>query len=238
MKRLQLAASRFERLLPQTIDVMADPSWTHLGEPETTWRSQFQTAWQYRSWRNCLSMLYRLLKPRYTNQQLKAFYSRTNFKVFNYKMGDQLQFDDNSFDFIYSEHFFEHLFADEAIALLAECHRILKPKGVIRIVVPDADLRTYAQPEPIGFPNDSVPWTHPDKHKTRWSIYSLPLIFEAARLVSRPIMYCDKHGKLIQSVPSASDSEYAQSEDKKFLYSIAYVRRIPSLICDGIKVIA
>jgi predicted SAM-dependent methyltransferase len=236
MKRLQLATSRFEKLLPQTIEVMADSTWTHLGEPETSWKTQFQTAWQLRDWYTCASTLYRALKPRYTHEQLKAFYAKTDFKPFNYDMGNQLQFGDNTFDFVYSEHFFEHLFTDEAVALLTECYRILKPNGVVRIVVPDADLRTYEQPESIGFPNSSVPWSHPDKHKTRWSIYSLPLTLKAAGLVSRPIMYCDKYGKLAQSVPSASDSEYAQSEDKDFLYSIKYIRRIPSLICDGIKV--
>lgn len=49
---------------------------------------------------------------------------------------------------IFCEHFLEHLdYAEEVPRFLAECHRILRPGGVIRIIVPDADLylRAYAQ---------------------------------------------------------------------------------------------
>ncbi len=56
-----------------------------------------------------------------------------------------LLFEDNTIDFIYSEHFIEHLTADEGLLLLNECRRILKPHGVIRIATPDLDylMRRY-----------------------------------------------------------------------------------------------
>lgn len=38
---------------------------------------------------------------------------------------------------IFSEHMLEHLTYDDAAPLLAECARVLRPRGVIRIVVPD-----------------------------------------------------------------------------------------------------
>lgn len=41
---------------------------------------------------------------------------------------------------IYTEHCLEHLHLQDAIALLAECYRLLQPGGRIRIVVPDAEL--------------------------------------------------------------------------------------------------
>jgi len=44
---------------------------------------------------------------------------------------------ENSVDFIYSSHFFEHLFKDDAAALLKSCARALKPGGAIRISIPD-----------------------------------------------------------------------------------------------------
>jgi SAM-dependent methyltransferase len=49
----------------------------------------------------------------------------------------RLQFETSSIDFIYSSHFFEHI--DEATAenLLHEAYRVLKPGGVLRIVVPN-----------------------------------------------------------------------------------------------------
>jgi SAM-dependent methyltransferase len=43
----------------------------------------------------------------------------------------------NSVDFIYSSHFFEHLFKDDAADLLESCALALKPGGTIRISIPD-----------------------------------------------------------------------------------------------------
>ncbi len=48
-----------------------------------------------------------------------------------------LPFPDNSLSAIYSSHFLEHLYMREADALLEECFRVLRPGGVIRMVVPD-----------------------------------------------------------------------------------------------------
>lgn len=48
-----------------------------------------------------------------------------------------LPFKDNSIDYIYSSHSLEHLYLEQAKKLLKECYRILKPKGIIRIVIPD-----------------------------------------------------------------------------------------------------
>lgn len=39
---------------------------------------------------------------------------------------------DNSVDFIFSEHFIEHLNETEVLVFLKECYRLLKPGGVIR----------------------------------------------------------------------------------------------------------
>jgi predicted SAM-dependent methyltransferase len=41
---------------------------------------------------------------------------------------------------IFSEHCLEHFSLENADAILAECKRVLRPGGVIRIVVPDAEL--------------------------------------------------------------------------------------------------
>lgn len=44
---------------------------------------------------------------------------------------------DNSFEGIFSEHVLEHFYVDEAGQMLRECFRILKPRGYIRLSVPD-----------------------------------------------------------------------------------------------------
>jgi len=44
---------------------------------------------------------------------------------------------ESSVDIIYSSHFFEHLFEDDAKTLLKSCALALKPGGTIRISIPD-----------------------------------------------------------------------------------------------------
>jgi SAM-dependent methyltransferase len=57
-----------------------------------------------------------------------------------------LPFPGGSVAVVYSSHFLEHLYRDEAAAFLREVYRVLKPAGVCRVVVPDlADaVRDYA----------------------------------------------------------------------------------------------
>jgi len=57
----------------------------------------------------------------------------------------RLPYSENSFDAVYSSHVLEHFSPETAAALLQECHRILKPGGILRTVVPDleATCREY-----------------------------------------------------------------------------------------------
>ena len=50
-----------------------------------------------------------------------------------------LPFADGSVEAIFSSHVFEHLFRGEVASLIAECFRVLKPGGIIRVVVPDLE---------------------------------------------------------------------------------------------------
>jgi predicted SAM-dependent methyltransferase len=52
---------------------------------------------------------------------------------------------DASIDFIYHEHFLEHLPLSAARVLLRECHRVLRPGGRMRVSVPDLEehVRRY-----------------------------------------------------------------------------------------------
>ena len=50
--------------------------------------------------------------------------------------------------YIFSEHVFEHFgYPDEIGHVLGECHRILRPGGVLRVIVPNAEryLQAYAE---------------------------------------------------------------------------------------------
>lgn len=50
-----------------------------------------------------------------------------------------LPFPENTFDAVYHSHVLEHLSPQDGQHLLEECYRVLKPGGVLRIVVPDLE---------------------------------------------------------------------------------------------------
>jgi len=117
---------------------------------------------------------------------------------------------------------------------LKECMRIMRPGAVIRTCVPDADLRTYLKPEPVGFPGPKTSFTDPTKHKTRWSVYSLSAILELIGFLPVPLVYCTKTGEFIEQNPTAS--AYPGNPDVESVARMDYVsRRRCSLIVDGQK---
>ena len=62
-------------------------------------------------------------------------YNSSNFIYMN--LNKKWKFDNNSVDIVYASHLFEHLSLNSADLFLSESYRVLKPGGVIRIVVPD-----------------------------------------------------------------------------------------------------
>jgi SAM-dependent methyltransferase len=57
--------------------------------------------------------------------------------IINYDLRLGLPLDDNSCDFIYSSHFFEHLEYRHGLQLIRDCYRALRPGGVFRIALPN-----------------------------------------------------------------------------------------------------
>jgi predicted SAM-dependent methyltransferase/glycosyltransferase involved in cell wall biosynthesis len=55
----------------------------------------------------------------------------------NVDLRNGLPFENNSADFIFNEHFLEHLTWDEGLQAVKEFMRVLKPGGVLRIAMPD-----------------------------------------------------------------------------------------------------
>jgi predicted SAM-dependent methyltransferase len=49
-------------------------------------------------------------------------------------------FDSGTFDYIYCEHMIEHISWQDGQTMLWECHRVLKPRGVMRISTPDLEV--------------------------------------------------------------------------------------------------
>ena len=62
-----------------------------------------------------------------------------NPEVMRLDLTRPLPFADGSFAAIYSSHLLEHLYHDQALSLLKECHRVLRCGSVCRAVVPDLE---------------------------------------------------------------------------------------------------
>lgn len=78
-----------------------------------------------------------------------------------------------SADGIRAEHFIEHLEPREELpAFLTDCLRVLRPGGVLRVIVPDAErfVQAYCRGDASGFRELAVPDPFPDDLPTRMDI--------------------------------------------------------------------
>ena len=57
----------------------------------------------------------------------------------HHNLQQPLPLPDRSAQYIFNEHFLEHLDLTSGMRLLSECRRLLKPGGVVRIAMPDLD---------------------------------------------------------------------------------------------------
>lgn len=57
----------------------------------------------------------------------------------NWDLRNPLPYKDNSVDFIFNEHFFEHLEVEEALKSMKDFRRVLKQGGIMRIAMPDLE---------------------------------------------------------------------------------------------------
>jgi predicted SAM-dependent methyltransferase len=62
-----------------------------------------------------------------------------NKNVIEYNILKGIPFPNDTFDVVYHSHLLEHLTLVDGKNFLKECYRVLKPKGILRIVVPDLE---------------------------------------------------------------------------------------------------
>ena len=60
--------------------------------------------------------------------------------IIKHNLNQALPFDDDGFDAVYLSHVLEHFEPNAGLRLLAECHRVCAPGGVLRVVVPDLEM--------------------------------------------------------------------------------------------------
>jgi SAM-dependent methyltransferase len=78
------------------------------------------------------------VKETHSRDEFVSLLRDHRFVYHNLKYGIPLP--DSSVDFIFSSHMLHHLYRDDALKLLREAVRVLKPGGTIRIAVPDLEL--------------------------------------------------------------------------------------------------
>lgn len=74
---------------------------------------------------------------RFINRKTSFFNCDWDDRIFIHNLIKPLPWKNNSVSSIYSSHTLEHMSRKEGLQFLGECYRVLKPEGVIRIVVPD-----------------------------------------------------------------------------------------------------
>ena len=86
----------------------------------------------------------------------------------------ELPNEDKSVDYIYCSHVLEHFEKSEAVAILKECKRVLKDKGLIRIVLPDLKMIVKNYSEADSFNREFFGY---DKDKYLGLLGSLKKVF-------------------------------------------------------------
>ncbi len=66
-------------------------------------------------------------------------FTTTGEGVIAHNLSQGIPFEDGTFDVVYHSHVLEHFSKTGAIAFLQECHRVLRPGGILRVVVPDLE---------------------------------------------------------------------------------------------------
>jgi hypothetical protein len=98
-----------------------------------------------------------LVKLRLISQASYDQHSRGVFARLKYvDLCKPLPYRGNTVQAIFSSHVFEHLFIDEVVKLIQECHRVLISGGVCRVVVPDLEkiVAIYSAEDPRQFISD------------------------------------------------------------------------------------
>jgi SAM-dependent methyltransferase len=78
---------------------------------------------------------------RYLNRKLHLFRMEWDPRILIHDLRRRFPFAEGSVDVVYTSHTLEHFLMEEGRAFLAECHRILRKGGILRVLVPD--LRAF-----------------------------------------------------------------------------------------------
>lgn len=83
------------------------------------------------------------------NRKFKIFNLDWSSDIYLYDLTRSFPWEDASVDIIYSSHALEHLSKADGYHFLKECQRVLRPSGILRVVVPDLSsiVKKYLEEE-------------------------------------------------------------------------------------------
>jgi SAM-dependent methyltransferase len=96
---------------------------------------------------------------RYTNQPMEVVSPQGPVRYAYHSMTDLSTYSDASFDLVYSGQSIEHVQPEEAVHVLAEVHRLLRPGGYLALDTPNARACRAQQSDFID-PDHKVEYTH------------------------------------------------------------------------------
>ena len=73
------------------------------------------------------------------NNWINLDFISNNKNIVGCNLLNGIPFNDNTFDIVYHSHLLEHFNKKDGMEFIAECYRVLKPGGVIRIAVPNLE---------------------------------------------------------------------------------------------------
>ena len=157
----------------------------------------------------------------------------TDFRTLNITSPYDWQrlFEPESIDRLLAEHVLEHLVESECRTSLKQCYRYLKPKGFLRIAVPDGFHPDPAYIESVR-PGCGGPGA--DDHKVLYNHYLLKRRLEQCRFRVEFLEYWDEHGKFHYHEWRSEDGHIFRSrrfDPRNQDGSLTYT----SLIVDAIK---
>ena len=93
--------------------------------------------------------------PQWTNVNFVA----TGKKVIAHDLSKNIPFADNTFDLVYHSHVLEHFSQAVAVNFIEECYRVLRPGGIVRVVVPDLEQIARLYLKSLDRAADSAEWS-------------------------------------------------------------------------------